>query len=62
MGRFWKLFGNTAFDVDAIAEAFKIANGFLPVNVLAWFNALVAPLLVLSGAPTILPADLAPAP
>jgi hypothetical protein len=32
-GRFVKLFGNTAFYVAAIADAFRIANGFLPVNV-----------------------------
>ena len=32
-GRFVKLFGKTAFCVAAIAEAFKIANGFLPVRV-----------------------------
>ena len=28
-----KLFGKTAFYVAAIADAFRIANGFLPVNV-----------------------------
>lgn len=33
LGRFVKLFGNTAFWVAAIAEAFNIANGFLPVKV-----------------------------
>jgi len=32
-GRLVKLFGNTAFWVAAIAEAFKIANGFFPVTV-----------------------------
>ena len=32
-GRFVKLFGKTAFYVAAIAEALRIANGFLPVNV-----------------------------
>lgn len=31
-GRFVKLFGKVAEDTEAIAEAFKIANGFLPVN------------------------------
>ena len=31
MGRFWKLLGNLAVDVEAIADAFKIAKGFLPV-------------------------------
>ena len=30
-GRFWKLFGNLAVEVDAIAEALSIAKGFLPV-------------------------------
>jgi hypothetical protein len=30
-GRFWKLFGNFAVEVEAIADAFKIAKGFLPV-------------------------------
>ena len=30
-GRFWKLFGNFADEVEAIAEAFKIAKGFFPV-------------------------------
>ena len=33
MGRFVKLFGKTAFYVAAIAEALRIANGFLPVRV-----------------------------
>ena len=28
-----KLLGNTAFYVSAIAEAFRTANGFLPVRV-----------------------------
>ena len=31
-GRFVKLFGNTADPVDAIADAFRMANGFLPVK------------------------------
>lgn len=31
MGRFWKLLGNFAVDVEAIAEALRIANGFFPV-------------------------------
>ena len=31
MGRFWKLFGNFAVEVEAIAEALSIAKGFLPV-------------------------------
>jgi hypothetical protein len=34
LGRFAKLFGNTAFYVAAIAEALSTANGFLPVRVL----------------------------
>jgi hypothetical protein len=32
-GRFVKLFGNTAFWEAAIADAFRIANGFFPVKV-----------------------------
>lgn len=32
MGRFVKLLGNFAVLVLAIADAFKIANGFLPVK------------------------------
>ncbi len=31
MGRFWKLLGNLAVLVLAIADALRIANGFLPV-------------------------------
>ena len=31
MGRFWKLFGNLAVEVEAMAEALRIAKGFLPV-------------------------------
>ena len=30
-GRFWKLLGNFADEVEAIAEAFRIAKGFFPV-------------------------------
>ena len=30
-GRFWKLLGNFAAEVEAIAEAFRIAKGFFPV-------------------------------
>jgi hypothetical protein len=33
LGRFVKLFGKTAFYVAAIAEALRMANGFLPVRV-----------------------------
>jgi len=32
LGRFVKLLGNTALDILAIADAFKIENGFLPVR------------------------------
>lgn len=32
MGRFAKLFGKIALWLLAIAEAFKIVNGFLPVR------------------------------
>jgi len=32
-GKFVKLFGNIAFWVAAIADAFRMANGFLPVRV-----------------------------
>ena len=32
-GRFVKLFGKIACWLDAIADAFKMANGFLPVKV-----------------------------
>ena len=32
-GKFVKLFGNTAFWDAAMADALRIANGFLPVNV-----------------------------
>ena len=31
LGRFWKLLGNLAVLVLAIADALSIANGFLPV-------------------------------
>ena len=31
-GRFVKLLGKTAWDVEAIADAFRIANGFFPVS------------------------------
>lgn len=30
-GKFWKLLGNLAVEVEAIAEAFRIAKGFFPV-------------------------------
>ena len=30
-GRFWKLFGNFVEEVEAIAEALRMAKGFFPV-------------------------------
>ena len=58
-----KLLGKTADAGEAIAEAFRMANGFFPVrDVYPWFellSILLAPLLVLSA---IEPADFAPAP
>ena len=56
-GRFVKLFGNTHVAGSAIAEAFKIAKGFLPVidEPPPYFD-------VDPSSPSRLPEDLAPAP
>ena len=61
MGKFVKLLGKTAVLVDAIAEAFRIANGFLPVKlVYPWLPSIFeAPFDVLS---LRLPADFAASP
>lgn len=61
MGKLAKLFGKTAVTGEAIAEAFKIANGFFPVRVVyPWLLSILdAPPEVESE---IEPADLAPAP
>ena len=32
LGKFVKLFGKTAEEVEAMAEALRIANGFFPVK------------------------------
>ena len=61
LGRFVKLFGNTAELVDAIADAFRIANGFFPVRLVC------PPLPIILLAPELVfsfsePADLAAAP
>ena len=47
MGRFWKLLGNLAVLVLAMADALRIANGFLPVMELPWLllTILVVPLV-----------------
>ena len=64
MGKLAKLFGKTAVAGEAIADAFRIANGFLPVSeVYPWFppdSILLAPALVLLSA--MEPLDFAPAP
>ena len=44
-GKFVKLFGNLAVLVEAIADAFRIANGFLPVSELAPAIRLLVPLV-----------------
>lgn len=61
MGKFVKLLGKTAVLVEAMAEAFRIANGFLPVKLVCpWFPSILeAPFDVLS---LRLPADLAASP
>jgi len=59
LGKFVKLLGNCADVFEAIALAFKIANGFFPVKDV--YPALPAFFCSVPG-PLILPADLAPAP
>ena len=61
LGKLVKLLGKTAEEVDAMAEAFRMAKGFFPVRlVYPWLpRALEAPALVFS---LRLPADLAAAP
>ena len=61
MGKFVKLLGKTAVLVEAMAEAFRIANGFLPVKLVCpWLPSILeAPFDVLS---LRLPADLAASP
>jgi hypothetical protein len=54
------LFGNVAAETLAIALAFKIANGFLPVRLVYPYVPGDLPFYVDSE--PILPADLAPAP
>ena len=56
LGRFVKLLGNTHVAGSAIAEAFRIAKGFLPVMD-DELPALAAGVVL-----SILPADFAPAP
>lgn len=63
LGKLVKLFGNVAYETLAIAEAFKMANGFLPVK-LVWPLLLFFPFMVVDVSFMLLidPADLAPAP
>lgn len=49
LGKFWKLFGNLAVLVLAMAEALRMANGFFPVMELPWpllLTMLVVPLVL----------------
>ena len=57
-GKFVKLFGNVAAVTLAIADAFRIANGFFPVSLVCPFVVDFVIYLVSLR----LPADLAPAP
>ena len=60
-GRFWKLFGKVAAETLAIALAFNIAKGFLPVKFVWPYVPYVLPFYAGSEL-YMLPADFAPAP